>query len=100
MKKTINLTVNKHSYKNSATASRTGHTYAVKNEAGDTFNSHNEVSQFEAIDKALYNVLKRAAMHYYEADVTIEGASLTDGLKTFLSDKYTVEAQISSITFA
>lgn len=100
MAKTINLTVNKIGYENRASAVRLGHAYTVKNEAGDTFNNHGEVSQFEAIDKALYNVLKRASMHYYEADVIITGATLSEALQSFLADKYTAESQVSSITFA
>jgi len=101
MAKTITLTVNKQEYENRTTAARLGHAYSVKNEAGDVFNSYGDISQFDAVDKALYNVLKRAAMHYYDVDVTIEGASLSDGLKTFLTDKYEAEStQINSITFA
>lgn len=100
MAKTINLTVSKQEYENRPTAARLGYAYSVKDEAGDTLNGHNEVSQFDAVDKALYNVLKRAAMHYYDVDVTITGATLSEELQSFLVDKYEVESQVSSITFA
>src|SRR5690554_1186696 len=96
--KNITLTVNKHEYENRESASRLGHVYIVTDQNGNRFNQAS-LSQLEAIDTALLEVLKRAAKGYYEVDVTIEGATLPESLQTHLSDKYEVETQINSLTF-
>lgn len=96
--KTINLTVTKHEYENREYATRLGHDYYVRDANGIKFNRAS-LSQFDAIDTALLEVLKRAANSYYEADVTIFGATLPESLQTHLTDKYEVETQINSITF-
>src|SRR5690625_2046302 len=97
--KTINLTVRKHEYENRKYATRLGHDDYVSAENGIQFNRAS-LSQFDAIDTALLEVLKRAANSYYEADVTIYDATLPESLQTFLVDKYEVETQINGITFA
>lgn len=99
MAKTINLTVRKHEYENKEYAMRLGHDYYVSAENGTQFNRAS-LSQFDAIDTALLEVLKRAANGYYEADVTIYDATLPESLQTFLKEKYEVETQINSVTFA
>ena len=99
MAKTINLTVTKHEYENRESGSRLGHDYYVRDANGIRFNRAS-LSQFDAIDTALLEVLKRAANSYYEADVTIYGATLPESLQTHLTDKYEVETQINGITFA
>lgn len=96
--KKINLTVTKHNYENRESGSRLGHDYYVKDSNGIRFNRAS-LSQFDAIDTALLEVLKRAANSYYEADVTIYGATLPESLKAHLSDKYETETQINSVTF-
>lgn len=99
MAKTINLTVKKQEYENREYATRLGHDYYVKDSNGIRFNRAS-LSQFDAIDTALLEVLKRAAKQYYNVDVTITGATLSEALQSFLVDKYTAESQINSITFA
>lgn len=96
--RTITLTVSKHEYENRESASKLGHVYNVKDEEGNRFNRAN-LSQYDAIDSALLEVLKQSANGYYEVDVTIVDASLSESLQGFLSDKYEVESQINSISF-
>src|SRR5690625_506404 len=94
----ITLTVSKHEYENREFATRLGHDYYVKDSAGNRFNRAS-LSQFDAIDSALLEALKRAAHGYYEANITINGASLPESLQTFLKEKYEVESQINSVSF-
>lgn len=96
--KNINLTVTKQEYENREYATRLGHDYYVKDENGNRYNRAS-LSQVDAVETALLEVLKRAANGYYEVTVTIEGVTLPESLQTFLKDKYEVESQINSVTF-
>src|SRR5699024_2385854 len=58
-----------------------------------------DITQYNAINKALKSVLYKASTNYYTADVTINDATLPDSLQAFIKDKYEVETQINSITF-
>lgn len=95
---TINLELNKYEYEKRDSAARLGHAYSVKNEQGTTL-SVNQISQYKAIEDALQEILGRLARDYKVADIIVTGATLTTNLQELLSDMYTVESQINSVTF-
>ena len=97
---TLNLTVEKHVYGNQEFTTRMHYEYHVKDSRGNRYNPPGlSLSQFEAIDSALHDVLLRSVRRDTEASVTIEGATLPESLQEFLRAKYEVEEQIESISF-
>lgn len=104
--KNLNLTVIKTEYdKNREHATVYGHSYHVKLEIDGKQISRvsggsTDLTQYNAINKALKSVLYNASTNYYTADVTINDATLPDRLQAFIKDKYEAEAQINSVTFA
>lgn len=104
--KNVNLTVVKTNYdKDRKYATLYGHAYHIKYKVDGTEISRvsggsTDLTQYNAINKALKSVLYNASTGYYKVDVTINDATLTDSLQAFLKDKYEVETQINSITFA
>lgn len=107
MDKNITLTVSKHNYEQREHSTVAGHAYNVRSQAEgsnqvDTLSNQRSIqfSQFNAVDSALHDILVRATNAYYTTAVTIEGATLPESIQTFLTDKYEVESQITSITFA
>lgn len=104
--KNVKLTVNKHEYQQDREFTTIeGHTYHViyeidGKEIRRIGGGLTDLTQYNAINKALKTVLHSASTQYYTADVTIEGATLPASLQSFLVDKYEVETQINSITFA
>ena len=104
--KNVNLTVVKTNYdKDRKYATLYGHAYHVKYEIDGKQISRvsgglTDLTQYNAIDKALKSVLYKASTNYYTVDITINDATLTDSLQAFLKDKYEAETQINSITFA
>lgn len=105
MAKNITLSVEKYEYEEGRkNATATGHVYTVKLSTEgvsqvDRVNKAN-LSQFDAVDSALLETLKRASKRYYDVNVTIEGASFPESLQTFLIDKYETETQFTSVSFA
>lgn len=96
----IYLTVKKHVYGNQEFTTRLHYEYIVKDNSGHRYNPPGlSLSQFEAIDSALHDVLLRSIRRGTEASVTIEGATLPESLQEFLREKYEIEDQIESITF-
>ena len=102
----VNLTVIKTAYdKNREHATVYGHSYHVKLEIDGKQISRvsgglTDLTQYNAIDKALKSVLYRASTNYYKVEVTINNATLPKSLPSFLKDKYETETQINSVTFA
>src|SRR5699024_1511393 len=104
--KNVNLTVVKTNYdKDRKYATLYGHAYHIKYkvdgmEISRVSGGSTDLTQYNAIDKALKSVLYNASTNYYTVDVTINGSTLPKSLQSFLKDKYETETQINSVTFA
>lgn len=102
-KQTITITTDKHNYEQREfTTTATGYATTIENNNGTRLAFGFRKPFLEVLDAALAKQLDSLAIAYDTADVTIDTAPyvLSAAQQTAIKDKYELESQIESITFA
>lgn len=102
-KQTITITTTKRDYEQrELTTSATGYATAIENNYGTKLAFNYRKPFLEVLDVALAKQLDSLAIAYDTADITIETAPyvLSAAQQMAIKEKYELESQIESITFA
>ncbi|MCK1998321.1 hypothetical protein MPH47_14040 [Psychrobacillus psychrodurans] len=102
-KQSIKITTIKHNYEQrELTTAATGYATAIENNYGTKLGFGFRKPYLEVLDVALAKQLDSLAIAYDTADVTIDTGSyvLSAAQQTAIKDKYELESQFETITFA
>lgn len=103
MKVTVNIQTKKTELKRAVTFYHRSNSANIEFEGGyeTSMNGMSGLDVVSFIEKALQETILRMVERNVEepADVTITGATLTEGAKSFLTDKFTSDPIINSIQF-
>lgn len=102
-KQSIKITTTKHNYEQrELRTAATGYATAIENNNGTRLAFGFRKPFLEVLDAALAKQLDSLAVAYDTADITIETGSyvLSVAQQTAIKDKYELEAQFETITFA
>lgn len=101
------LTVSKNTYEKTPHSTRLGYVLVAHSQRELADKPHRQFSKpnasvIDVIDEALADLLRQVAIGYDVADVTVDTGdyTLSAAQQTTLKEKYELEAQINSVTFA